>query len=408
MLQGLSEWRVKLFGAVGLIFLLVYPFDEAYLLSVFLLLVLGALSAKTIYRTWDAELNWTIYLGLLIAVPLLLTLVFAVNKEETFNDVLRFSLLGFVSALFVWHFRFGFSPFRWMLVFFGFQLFWIFDALLQYFSGANLLGNPMVSGRLTGLWYPGIIVGTVIAHSAPIFIEMVRRLAIRGGWFRLSWLLILPMLTVILLGGSRASWLAFLVAMTLYAFYLFWIKAISIKWLVTGVLLSIAAVLIMYQLMPEFRARADNTLQLFTWDYEFMNSATSGRLPIWYAAWMTFIENPWVGVGSDAVKDYAAARNWEGMWVRYAHMFVLDVLSMTGIIGFIGYAIFYSILMGHTWQSLKNRWDLTTVMFICALVMAFPLNTHFGFYNFRPVGLMWAFIALAYAFRLSERSKAAV
>lgn len=405
-MQELSRWHIVFFGAVSALFLAVYPFDESYLAPVLILLFIGIYNFKRISFSWSKELVWPVLLGFLISLPLLISLFFAVDKESTLNDIVRFSFLGIVSAVFVWHFQFNFNPMRWLQVFFGFILFWVFDALLQYFTGTNLLGNPMSSGRLTGLWYPNIIVGTAVAHCAPIFLEVIRRYALKGGWHMLAWLLVLPMIAVVLLGGSRASWVAFVVAMSLYSVYLLWIRAVTFRWLVVVAVCCAFIIFIIYLLFPEFKARLDGMLLLFTWDYELMNRATSGRLPVWTAAWYTFLENPWVGVGSNAVKEYSASRGFEGMHFRYAHMYVLDVLSMTGLIGFLGYSIFYGILLKHAWQALRNRWDLTAVVFICALVMAFPFNTHFGFYNFRPVGLMWAFIALAYAFRFNEISNA--
>lgn len=389
--------------SVALLYLLLYPFAEAYLLAVALFLGVAILQWNKTRSGFNREVAWPLILGLFIAAPLILTLFVASNLLLTFNDVLRFSLLGLVASFFVMHFRGKVFPEVWLAVIACFICFWVFDALLQYMTGHNLLGYPMRSQRLTGLWYPSIGVGTIVAHSSPLLVEAIRRFTQRhGGWSHLLWVLILPMLAVVALGGSRASWVAFILVMALYLFYLIYIGYVRLIWVVLFASALAALSSFMYFQLPEFQSRIDRTLFLFSGDFDQVNHATSGRLPIWHAAWVAFIENPLLGIGAGALESFAEQNQLQGVTVRYAHFFLLDVLSMTGLVGFLGYACFYGILCFHTAQALRNRWDIAAVFLICALIMAFPANSHWGFYNYRPVGLLWLFIGMGYGLRYHE------
>lgn len=395
--------RSYFLSSVAFLYILLYPFAEAYLLAVAMFIGIALLDWDKTCHGFEKQAAWPLVLGVLIAAPLTLTLLVASNPLLTLNDVLRFSILGLVASLFVIHFKGRFSPDKWLFVIAGFVCFWVFDALLQYLTGKNLLGYPMRNQRLTGLWYPSIGVGTIVAHSSPLLVEAIRLYTQRhGGFSHLLWVLLFPMLAVIALGGSRASWVAFILVMALYLMYLIYIRYFRLRWVL---LFSIAlAVLsaIMYFLLPEFQSRIDRTLLLFSSDFEQVNHATSGRLPIWHAAWSAFIANPLLGIGAGALESFAEQNQLSGVNVRYAHFFLLDVLSMTGLVGFLGYVGFYGLLCFHTVQALKNRWDLAGVFLICALIMAFPGNTHWGFYNYRPVGLLWLFIGMGYGLRYHE------
>ncbi|MHA7879529.1 MAG: O-antigen ligase family protein [Saccharospirillum sp.] len=392
--------KKSVFPSIALLYLVLYPFAEAYLLSVFLLLAMSIFQHKHFKSSLVLPILWPLILGLSIAFPLTFALIESVNPKETINDILRFSVMGLVATIFVSQFDENRRPDIWLTVLGAVVAFWIADALLQYSTGHNVMGYPTRSNRLTGLWYPSIAVGTVTAHIAPVFIESIRRLTLKhGGWSHCLWVLVLPILAVVALGGSRASWVAFVLLMGIYGLYLLYIRYLRFWWIVLVIVAGGVAAIVMYYAMPEFQTRIDRTLLLFSGDFDQINHATSGRLPIWSAAWIAFLENPWFGIGSDALKDFAAQNGLSGVPVRYAHFYLLDVLSMTGLLGLFGYSLFYVVLTFHGIQSMRKQWDIAAVFFICAWVMAFPANTHWGFYNYRPVGLLWLFIAMAYALR---------
>lgn len=386
----------------ALLYLLIFPFEEAYLAALMLTLVALLVNFKTV-RLLDHDAWWPMILSLLLVVPLVVTSTVAHDWEMTLNDALRAFFFGLLSVVVVaWFAHANSSPYRWLWVFGIVLLVWIFDALLQYLSGANVLGFPMRGSRVTGIFYPSIAVGTVVAHCAPILLEGIRRQSKRGGYWNLLWLLIVPMVGVIVLGGSRSSWIDFILVLGLYGLFLMVRGYVS--WKSVGALIALAAIAVagFYLISPEFQIRVARTVLLFSGEYDLMNRATSNRFPIWQSAWQAFTDYPMLGFGSEAFQDYVRENELPSSPVKYAHFFLLDVLMMTGLLGLLGYVVFYGLLMRHGWQALARGHDFAAVLFICALVMAFPANTHWGFYHYRPAGLMWLFIILAYAFRYYE------
>ena len=401
--------RLFAVGPLCLLFLLVLPFEEVHQAVPVLLVVLAFASVGLVKARWQKAMVWPFVIGALLAVPLLVGLLTAVKPEDNVETALKLLLYGAAASFVALRFAESVSLNRWSLVVFAVLIFWALDALLQYAAGFNVLGEPaVVNGRLTGLFYPSIAVGTALAHLCLLVFEPLRRHASQG-WWRLAWVAVLLVVAVVVLGGSRSSWVDFLLIIGLYVLFLLMRIYLKWRWVFGLAALGAVAVVAMYQVSPSFQARAAQTALLFSGDHELINRATSSRLPIWQAAWQGFLEYPIFGFGIDYFQDFVRNNNLPAHAVNYAHFFLLDVMMITGLVGTLAYTLAYGILVVHGWQSVRNGWDYSAVLFISALVMMFPFNTHWGFYHYRPMALMWMLIALAYAFRVYEQrhSKAA-
>jgi O-antigen ligase len=132
------------------------------------------------------------------------------------------------------------------------------------------------------------------------------------------------------------------------------------------------------------------------------NTTVDTRLIAWKIAWAGFIERPIAGWGLDNFHilfnlkfDPQSLRfgTYE-TWFDRAHNTVLDVLSMTGLIGFFTYfSIFFCIFFA-TWHAYKKKWiDLPIAAILFALPVAYFVQNLFVFDH--PAGFTMSFLLYA-------------
>jgi O-antigen ligase len=278
---------------------------------------------------------------------------------------------------------------------FAILLFWTADGLVQFATGANVLGYPVFpGGRLTGMFEGSPRLGLVLAILSPLYFEAVRRLS--QGW-RWAWLMLLPFVAVILLGGSRASWMIFLVGVSLYSWHFVRVQDGSMpwsRWVWRGMLILLVAGGILTQ-VDWLSSRAVQMVNLTSGDYQLANAATALRLPLWQAAWAMANEHWLNGVG---VHNYGVvfprvcadlALNFPGCSQGHPHFLLAEIGAETGLIGLIGYLVFLVIVSLHTYKSFRSEgaiWGMSI------LLAAFPLNSTLPFNAIFSSTLLWLLI----------------
>ncbi|MDJ0654526.1 MAG: O-antigen ligase family protein [Xanthomonadales bacterium] len=289
---------------------------------------------------------------------------------------------------------------------------WCGDALVQAAFGVNLLGMPHSADRLNGIFgADNIKLGHVIAVLSPLVLEYVRRrwgLPVFGAAYGL-------MLAVIVLVGTRSGWLMYGL-ITLGYIYLY-ARGRPRRWLQAGVLVAIAASAIAlagYQFSPTLAGRIDRSLLVFQGDSESVDQALGMRLPIWQAAARMIQEHPVNGVGVRGFRyAYPGFAGSEDPWMRnqaetgaaHAHQLVLELLTETGIIGLLGFALAVWLAISH-WRSLSPNAKSAAVPFALALgVMVFPVNTHLAFYSTFWSLLCWWLVMLYCASAGDQRER---
>jgi O-antigen ligase len=277
---------------------------------------------------------------------------------------------------------------------------WTADALLQAATGSSPLFSGIdgikhaISGhgmctpqevasvdRLSGVLGPcNLKLGPVLASLSPFLLFAGgRRLGTIG------WLLAAAALGVVLvLAGSRASWITFAVALALSGWRLLgWKKlaAVFVFGAIAGAVLSTA--------VPQVRERIDRTTHVLTADVEGVDSALSGRARIWSAALCMVRDHPFNGVGArgfreafphcDPAPGQTAA--WGGGPALHAHQIVLEVLSETGLFGLLMWLAGVA-LAWRAWRFADEqaRERARPAMWALAATV-FPLNTHLAFYS---------------------------
>ena len=258
---------------------------------------------------------------------------------------------------------------------------WAVDAAVQATTGWSL-GGANSSDRLSGIFGAGNLkLGLVLATLSPFALDAAARRFHASGWLAMAMLLG----TVILLAGSRASWLVFALVLLGSGWHRLGWKRLAVS-LVGG--LAIAAALAM-AFSPQFGSRIERSLAVLSGDRAGLDEALSGRMSIWHAAAGMIADHPLNGVGvrgfRDAYPQYAAA---DDFWLAHgqqgalhAHQIVLEVLAETGAIGLLLW------LMGAALAWRAWRWALpaarrrAVVPGLALAVTAFPLNTSLAFYS---------------------------
>ncbi len=277
---------------------------------------------------------------------------------------------------------------------------WTIDALLQAATGNSPLFSGIdgikhaISGhgmctpvevasvdRLSGVLGPcNLKLGPVLASLSPFLLFAGgRRLGTVG------WLLAAAALgVVLLLAGSRASWITFAVALALSGWRLLgWKKlaAVFVFGAIAGGVLSTT--------VPQVGERIARTTHVLTADVEGVDSALSGRARIWSAAMCMVRDHPFNGVGArgfreafphcDPAPGQMAA--WGGGPALHAHQIVLEVLSETGLFGLLMWLAGVA-LAWRAWRFADEqaRERARPAMWALAATV-FPLNTHLAFYS---------------------------
>ena len=350
----------------------------------------------------DPFIRGYILLFFCLWIPMLVSFVDAVNygrSAETVFSYLRFLFFGIYVLVEI---RTPDILKKIQVVIFAIVAFWCIDAIIQLLFKIDLFGYPYRPGDITGMFYPRNTIAHVTASLSPFYFETIRKRSDRLPWL---WLLLLPLFMVILFSGRRAAWIMLAISCTGYLYYLFSLSGLSAHW--GKKLVPIAAVIgiVCMTAIATSRPLQDRiriTMELFSGDYQKIDKATAMRLPIWNTALAMFRDN-WInGVGPRgfryAYKSYSAPDDY---WVERGaalpttqpHQIILEILTETGIIGFIGLGSFVYVF----YRLVKNR----NLLFQCypgllaILVAIFPLNSNLAFFSSYWASMFWWLVLLA-------------
>ena len=258
---------------------------------------------------------------------------------------------------------------------------WALDAAVQAVTGFSL-GGANSSDRLSGIFGAGNLkLGLVLATLSPFALDAAARRFHASGWFAAAMLLG----SVILLAGSRASWLVFALVLLGSGWRRLGWKRLAVS-LLGG--LAMASVLAL-AFSTQFESRIERILPVFSGDRAGLDQALSGRLSIWHAAAGMIAEHPVNGVGVRGFREaYARYAAPDDFWLAHgqqgalhAHQVVFEVLSETGAVGLLLW------LMGAALAWRAWRWSLpaarrrAAVPALALAVTAFPFNTSLAFYS---------------------------
>ncbi|WP_457096897.1 O-antigen ligase family protein [Lysobacter sp. P5_B9] len=298
---------------------------------------------------------------------------------------------------------------------------WTLDALVQAFTGTSPLffgidsikqvisHHPMCTSaevaaadRLSGVLGPcNLKLGQVLASMSPFALYAAARRFHAPGWLVAAATIGL----VLLLAGSRASWITFAVVLLLSGWGL-----LGWKRLLGVFAFGAISMAVMTATVPQVRERMHRTTHALTADDTGVDSALSGRGRIWGAALCMAREHPVNGVGARGFREAFPACDpdpsqppaWGSGPALHAHQIVLEILSETGGIGLLLWLSGVA-LAWRAWRFADEaaREDARPAMLALAATV-FPFNTHLAFYSTFWGGLTLLLAAL-YAGSLLSR-----
>lgn len=285
----------------------------------------------------------------------------------------------------------------------GLLLLWSIDALIQLFFGKNIIGIPYDGHRITGMFGTKYHLGYLLAVLSPIFFEVLRR----DFWSCPKKRFLIPLLlgvlvSVIIISNTRAAWLCFIASFAIWSIWNIIQKNFSIKIIILMILGMSIAVGIAIQ-TPAVKTRMQQSAKALSGNAEGINQASSARVSLWKTALVMFKEHPvnGIGIGSSyrayATRTYAERGNQD--YAYFPHLFALEVMLETGLIGLIGYIIFY---FGLLWilihQKIQAEWLMV------ASIATMPLNTHVSLYGSYASSLIWLPLLIGLILKMQQKN----
>ena len=346
----------------------------------------------SVTKDWRVRVFMAIFLC--IWAPMVIGLIGAAEPERSLRTVTAF-LRYPAAAIFVITLLNEATARRWMLAAaFAVTAAWCIDGIVQWIAGVNVLGFPYDGKNLTGLFHPKRIIGLLLATLVPVMLGFAWQ---RRRWPVASavWAVLAMVPLVVLLGGSRTSWLMLAVAAGAWGAWRYLRSTSRYRTpMAIAVVVAAAAAVPFLHHIPGLESRLEQTKRLFSGSYEQIDQAVTGRLPIWGAAIGMWRDHPVTGVGPRGFRylylEYADERAARAVpkghyGASHPHQTVLEVLVETGAVGLCGFALFWLILMSLFWRYRSEQ----TWPWLCAVFVAFfPLNAHMAIY-----GTYWSHIS---------------
>jgi O-antigen ligase len=277
---------------------------------------------------------------------------------------------------------------------------WTLDALLQALTGTSPLffgidaikhaisGHGMCSAeetamvdRLGGVLGPcNLKLGQVLASLSPFLLHAAGRRYAALGWMVSAAAVGL----VLVLAGSRASWITFGLVLLLSGWRLLGWKQLA------GVFAFGALSLVVLGIaVPQVRERIERTTSAMAADQSGVDSALSGRTRIWSAAVCMARTHPFNGVGARGFReafpacDRAAGQPaaWGTGPALHAHQIVLEILSETGAFGLLMWLAGIALACRAWRYADAAARDHARPAMLALVVTVFPFNTHLAFYS---------------------------
>jgi len=356
---------------------------------------------------------------LCIWVPMVLSLPDAVNFQESFRKVLTFTAY-YLMGVAVISLLTNEARRKYLINGMGVLLvIWCLDAVWQSYAGSDIFGFPYDSNSLTGVFYPKKRLGLVLAILSPFYFEFIRHHAKKYSGLIL---LLIPYIYVIILSGNKSSWVMLLISVFLYTIYLNYtgffsrlkksqVIIVLIICFAGYALLSNADKLIPKNKVTWIENRMHSMVSLLSGDIDNAGATFQDRIIIWEGA-IRVARVHWInGVGPRGfryiVDDYINSDDdyFISQVARsstHPHQIVLEIMTETGIIGVIGYLIFFILILKEAMKLIREN-DFDAIPWVFPVIIAvFPFSMYMAFYGNYIASLTWVLIALSFTSKTME------
>ncbi len=235
-------------------------------------------------------------------------------------------------------------------------------AILPDFTAMEVLGWDPHRSRLLSTWYDPNFVGGFLAFMLPLIVGTA--------WDQKAhrkFLLPLALVTLIALALtlSRSAYLALMAGLFIFGLFR------SVKLLAGLAVLFMLMIAILPPVQDRFLSLVDNLESFFVDDYTLPDASARLRFASWDEAWQLFLEEPLIGQGYNRYK-YAALElgTLKDLNIHSASggdSSLLNILAMTGVLGFLPFFTIYLLLAKQAWHARKTGYGLGFLSALCGL-----------------------------------------
>lgn len=284
-----------------------------------------------------------------------------------------------------------------------------FDALYQFKNGTNLLGyslDPKNPNRLGGVFDQELILGSFIFLTCipviSILLNNFKSYSLYKKFFTIFF--IICCFTTILLSGERMSFLLFFLTLSILLLFYFNFKKVLIS---LTILTSLLMIIIVFN---------DSTRQRVTQFYnEISLMKNQNHIRLFSSAVNIWEESPLIGVGLKNYRikcntnDYDELLKKNRLCSTHPHNFYFEILTETGIIGFMLFLTFFSYLLRQIFINYKKiNTDLKPLYLGSALIIftyIFPLKSSGSFFSTFTASFFWFNLGIIYFSILKLQNK---
>lgn len=264
---------------------------------------------------------------------------------------------------------------------------WAFNGVAQVALGVDMFGKPMadLSGYANSFFADSQQYGFFIGALAAIPLYTMYLL----GANRLTHLLVLLLLTLgVLFGGVRSGWLMFAWALLPYI-YLTYIKPAK-RPIVPMIVVPTFVTAVVFTALSSsslLQQQVQRSQGLLSSDSAQVSMASHDYIELWRLTSEIAGQHIINGVGVNnflsAFTPYLAPKSSIPNYIdlTHPHHVWLDVAVSTGVIGLLGLLFVYAA-MWRLWRTATpDQQKLALPMLMPVLVLWWPLNAHYSFYN---------------------------
>jgi len=343
--------------------------------------------------------KWFIFSLIFWLYLLLINTPLSINASESFLYSLAFIRWPlFAMALSMWLLHDHKSRKKFLMAMLFTLSFIVIDIWWQYIFEFDLLGNPRYSHnvtRLTGPFRDNPVPGIFIARYLFLLLYL--------GYFikhiqtpikNLSFIFLVLLLGIlsIYITGERMALIIFISGASIVSLGLFLQYNKIRNYVLFSLLLIISILALAQQAFPNLNDRMITNLL-----YKLSNFSSSDYMLVFKSAYAVWMESPIFGVGFHQYREVCINLGYLGSGggvCFHPHNISLELLSETGIIGFM---LYFTMVVSIAFSSLKSlyqkkEWLLLTMSFNLIFICFFPLIAGISLFNNWVGATIWMLI----------------
>ena len=289
-------------------------------------------------------------------------------------------------------------------------IFLIFDLYVQYTFGQNLFGQVAKDNRFSGIFGDELVLGSYIIKFYPLIVALIfLKINLFKKILILSTINPVIIISIILTGERTASILAFIFVLVSSFLIIDKIKN-KIFYFISAVLI----IFCIFHFNSNLKSRfIDDTLNYMIdskyKQYTNIENISDGSEKIYIfskihhghytSAFKLFLEKPLFGHGVNSFRNSCKKFNHDFKCSTHPHNTMIQILSETGIIGFLFY---FSIFIYLISSLIKSKSTSIKILSLGIVIYLFPFSPSGNFFN-NWINMILYFLIAFYTYLMSSK-----